>query len=196
MADNKLFQRLDDMQRQMDDLDFKLNSEQFSDRFKYYKQIIISNPTGRLQIEERTSLPSVALIGEITAYSGRLYQGVAVDAWQPLGTLPKRSIAAGTAADSPSTSDGLILCSTDASQALTITHPEAADNIGRMMAYTFVTDGGQNVTINRTGADTFDDNGDTGNTSLVFANVGETVIFMAVQDNIWAVLNLIGGTLS
>ena len=106
------------------------------------------------------------------------------------------SVAAGTAAYTVTANDSLVQVSTSSGQALTVTLPEAATYIGQLLALTFVTDGGQNVTVNRAGSDTLDENTDTGNTSYTMANAGETITLLAVQDNIWTVVNRVGGTLA
>ena len=109
---------------------------------------------------------------------------------------PSRAVAAGEATDAPTSADGIVQYSTDGAQALTVTLPEAASNIGTELTLTFETDGGQDITVNRTGADTLDENADTGNTSFVMANAGETIVLRAIQDNIWLVVARVGGTLS
>lgn len=194
--DNALYQRLDKMQRELDNLNSKVNDEQYSDRYKFFKQIIISRDTGKLIFEEKDSVPTTATLGELSFYNGRHYSTTEADIFRPLHTLPVRSIDAGVASDDAETEDGLIQCTTNSSQALTITHLEAADNIGQVIVYTFVTDGGQSVTVNRTGSDVFNDNGDRNNTSITLDDAGDSIALMAVQDNIWLVLNNDGCTLT
>lgn len=107
-----------------------------------------------------------------------------------------RSIAAGTAADSPTNVDAILQCATDGAQALTITLPEAADNLGLNYIFHFVTDGGQNVTINRTGADTIDDAADIGNTAITMEDANDYIMIVATQNDKWMVIKNIGCTLT
>ena len=110
--------------------------------------------------------------------------------------INRYEIAAGTAAYTADGEEGIIACSTDGTQALAVTLPEASDVIGQMLVFVFDTDGGQDVTINRAGADTIDDTGDTGNTSATMADVGDILGVLSVANNIWLVLNNIGVTLA
>jgi len=111
-------------------------------------------------------------------------------------TFARRTIAAGTASDTATAADGLIQCSTDGAQVLTATVPEAANNLGLILTYQFKTDGGVNVNVVRTGSDTFDESGDTGNTQFAMANAGEAICLMAVDDDIWMVISRIDGILT
>lgn len=110
--------------------------------------------------------------------------------------LPVTTVAAGTAALTGVSTANLVQVATDGAQAHTFTLPEAADNIGLIQAIEFVTDGGVNLTVAVTGSDTIDEPADTGNTSWLAINAGETLIVLAVSDNKWAVIQRIGGTLS
>lgn len=107
-----------------------------------------------------------------------------------------QTVAAGTASATISNETPHVKVSTDGAQACALTLPEAADNLGLEVIISFETDGGQDVTINRAGSDTLDLSGDTGNTSAVMADAGDTLILKAVSDNRWAVLFNIGATLS
>lgn len=106
-----------------------------------------------------------------------------------------QTVAAGTASATVDAETPLVQVSTDGAQACTLNLPEAADNIGLEVWVHFVTDGGQDVTLTRAGADTLDEDADTGNTTFTLANAGETIGLKAVGDNIWAVIARIGGTL-
>lgn len=171
-----------------------VQSEQFSDRYRFLKRVVIG---GRFQLQERDNLESKTMVGELSCVSGQLYFSPVADTWVAVGsTVAKRSIAAGTASDSPTAKDGLIRCSTSAGQALTITLPEAADNIGLTLTFTFVTDGGQNVTINRTGSDVINESGDLSNTAITMDDATDTIQIMAVQDNIWLVVKNVGCSLT
>lgn len=107
-----------------------------------------------------------------------------------------REVAAGTLVDSPDETDGLISISTNGVANCVPTLPEAADNLGLVLTFTFDADAGTDVVITRAGADTIDENGDTGNTTCTLANAGETIQLMAVQDNIWLVVSRVGGVLA
>lgn len=111
-------------------------------------------------------------------------------------TFQHRTVAAGTAADAPDATDGLVEYATDGAQACAVTLPEAASNLGLMLTFHFETDGGKDVTITRAGADVIDDGADVNNTSITFAEVGDTISIIAVGDNRWLVLGNAGGTLA
>lgn len=195
VTDKSPYDQINRLEREIRELRSKIESERFTGKDRMIRNLIISK-TGRFKIEEKDSLPTTSEAGEMTFANDRFYGCTTANTWYPLSLPRVRSIAAGTASDSPTRADGLIQASTNGAQALTITLPEAADNIGLLLIITFVTDGGQNITVNRTGADTIDDNGDTGNTAITLADAGDTIILQAVQNNIWAVINNIGCTLT
>jgi len=107
-----------------------------------------------------------------------------------------RDIAAGTLTDTADTTDGLIQVSTDGANDCVATVPEAASNLGLVLTYQHDADGGNDVVVTRTGADTFDEDGDTGNVTYTMANTGECIQIMAVSDNQWMIIARVGGTLA
>jgi hypothetical protein len=107
-----------------------------------------------------------------------------------------RDVAAATATDAPDATDGLIQYGTDGATDCTVTLPECASNLGLVLTFQHDVDGGKNVVLTRTGADTIDEAADTGNTTYTMANAGEWIQIMAVADNIWAVIAKCGGTLA
>jgi len=107
-----------------------------------------------------------------------------------------REIAAGTASDSPTNADGIIDIATNGAQALTVTLPEAADNLGLQLTFTLTTHGGQDATINRTGADVIDDAADLANTSITMNGAADAIVIQAVSANRWIVVKNIGCTLA
>ncbi len=113
---------------------------------------------------------------------------------KPFG--PETTVAAGSASYTVLDSDKLINVSTSSGQATAIDVPNAADNIGRILTFTFGTDGGQDVTLNRVSSDVFNISGDTGNTSIVLNDAGDTVVLFAVSADIWLILTNVGATLS
>ena len=107
----------------------------------------------------------------------------------------QRDVAAGTTTDAPNSDDGLIQYATDAANACAVTLPEAANNLGLMLTFEFDVDGGKDVVISRTGADTIDTAGDTGNTTATLASAAQAIVLMAIGDNIWLVITNLGATL-
>lgn len=85
---------------------------------------------------------------------------------------------------------------TDATHACVVTLPEAADNLGLLVAVEFVTDGGADVQVVRTGADTIDESGDIGNTQWASSTAGHSLVLLAVGVNKWLIVSKIGGTLT
>jgi len=107
-----------------------------------------------------------------------------------------REIAGGTATDSPTNADGIIDIATNGAQALTVTLPEAADNLGLQLTFTLTTHGGQDATINRTGADVIDDAADLANTTITMEDAADAIVIQAVSANRWIVVKNIGCTLA
>lgn len=189
------FVLIDELQRDIQELRENIVGERFSSRDRMIREVAIAKK-GKFRIEQKDSLPTTATLGEITFVGGRLYECIATDTWALVGIQGTRAIAAGTGTDSPTLADGLIQCSTSAGQALVVTLPEAANSIGLSLLFTFVTDGGQNITINRTGADTIDETADLGNTAITMEDAADQILIQATQDNIWMVIKNIGCTLS
>jgi hypothetical protein len=113
-----------------------------------------------------------------------------------LGADDYKTLAAGTASYTVSGYEGLVECDTDGAQALTITLPTISSDIwGRLLIFAFVTDGGQNVTINRGGTNTIDDAGDAANTSITMQDAGDFIALQPVSTR-WLVVKNIGCTLA
>jgi hypothetical protein len=197
------FDQITLLSRRVAELESLFNSDRFSQKNRYIKEIAIAKD-GKFRIEQKDALPTfqgtstqVGALGELVVVGGVLYLCSATDEWTTVSNNTRvRAVAAGTAADSPTVADGLVQVSTSGAQALTITLPEAADSLGTTLVFTFVTDGGQNVTINRTGSDTIDETADLGNTAITMEDAKDTIIIQAVQDNVWAVIKNIGCTLT
>ena len=107
-----------------------------------------------------------------------------------------RVIAAGTAADSPDDNDGVVTMTTNGAQALGVTLPEAADNLGLELTFVCTAHGGQDITCTRTGADVIDDTGDLSNTTITLNTTGDFIVIRAVEDNKWIVVKNAGCTLA
>lgn len=108
-----------------------------------------------------------------------------------------QSIAAGTASYSATGYENLISMVTDNAQALTITLPEITlDLLGRPVALIFDTDGGQDVTVNRSGTNTIEENVDSGNTSITLADAGDYIVLQPVTTSFWMVVKNIGCVLA
>lgn len=84
----------------------------------------------------------------------------------------------------------------DGAADVTMTLPEAADNLGKLVVIHFLTDNGHDVIVARTGADTIDYEADLANTSCTFADAGDYGSFIAVSADKWVMLNNNGGTLA
>ena len=108
----------------------------------------------------------------------------------------QRDIAAGVLTDTSDNTDGLIQVATDNANDCIASLPAADAQLGLVLTYQHDVDGGNDVVVTCVGADTLDENGDTGNTIFTMANAGEWIQIMAVADNIWAVIARQGGTLA
>lgn len=186
MENNSLKLEVDRLKLELQQLSSKLNSDEFSDRYRHYKKFVLV---------QKDSIPSVASAGELAVVNGMLLVSPSDDTWKQAG-VRVQSVAAGTAAYAPDGADYLVQASTSGAQALTITLPEAANNLGLTLTFTFVTDGGQNITINRTGSDVIDETADTGNTAIALEDAGDTIQIMAVGNDKWFVIKNIGCTLT
>jgi len=79
----------------------------------------------------------------------------------------------------------VIVCDTT-SNAIAITLPEAADNLGLELTIYLETDGGDNVTVARAGADVLDS---SDNTLATLADAEDFLRIVAVSDNRWLIIS-------
>ena len=171
-----------------------VNASRLPSKDRYTRPQIIDRE-GRFVIEEKTTLPDSFEEGEILNFNGMLFVATSTTTLFPVG-MNLTQVEAGDSAYTVLRSDALIQITTNSGTAPTLTLPEAADTPGQTLTFSFVSDGGQSVTINRTGSDTIDDSGDTGNTSIAMQDAGDVIQIMAVGDNQWLVIKNLGCTLT
>lgn len=82
-------------------------------------------------------------------------------------------------------SHSLVVCDTT-SNAIALTLPEAADNLGQKYTIFLETDGGNNLTVATTGSDVLNS---SSNTLATLADAEDFIELIAVSDDRWLILN-------
>ena len=171
------FTQIDHLAKQMDSLGVTVNASRLPSKDRYTRPQIIDRE-GRFIIEEKvvtadTDFPSSAEEGEIMNVNGQLYIAINENDIRKVGMNTVELDSDDSTTYTVLKTDSFVTLTTSASNALTLTLPEAETSLGQTLTFSFVSDGGQNVTINRTGSDTIDDSGDTGNTSITMQDADD-----------------------